>query len=338
MKKAYDYPLLHHNTFGIDIKCRCFAEYETEEELIEILSGLNADSTRWLHIGEGSNLLFIGDFNGTVLHSGIKGKTVVEETSDHVLVRVGAGENWDAFVEWCVDNNYYGAENLSLIPGEVGASAVQNIGAYGAEVHHLIHHIETIAVRDGKKIAFSHDGLDYGYRHSALKGELQGLYVVTHVIFKLSKQYIPNLSYRALAETLEAKGIQNPTAHELRDLIINIRREKLPEPKNLGSAGSFFMNPVVTEEKKNELLMSNPRMPHFEVSNGYKIPAGWLIEQCGWKGKRVGNAGVYPKQALVIVNYGGSTGTDIANIASAVQNDVKEKFGIAIHPEVNYIK
>ncbi len=300
-----NYSLLPHNTFGIDVKCRKFIEYDCVSELTEVLAEIVGNNERYLHIGEGSNLLFTKDFDGIILHSAIKGRTLIAETSSYVLLRVGAGENWDSTVEWCIANGLYGAENLSLIPGEVGAAAVQNIGAYGVEIEQIIHEVETLEVATGEKKIFTHDEMSYAYRESILKGSLKSSYIVTNVVFKLNREYFPNITYRALQSELIRRNLPQPSAEELRRVIIEIRRSKLPDPKELGSAGSFFMNPVIPKEKAMSLLDKYPEMPCYAAQDGMKIPAGWLIEQCGWKGKTTGSVGVYPKQALVLVNYGG---------------------------------
>lgn len=340
MKRYKDYSLLAHNTFGIAARCKEFVEYETVEELNEVLSQLRlTPGRRFLHIGSGSNLLFTKDYDGVILHSGILGSEVTDEDDDTVWVRVGAGENWDEFVGHCVAAGHYGLENLSLIPGEVGASAVQNIGAYGSEAGRFIHSVETVEVESGKRCIFGHDECQYAYRNSIFKGENHGRYVVTHVTYRLSRHFTPDLSYAGLRRELENLGLSSATlsAGQLRDIVINVRRAKLPDPAYTGSAGSFFMNPVVPAAKHIELQREYPTMPAYPLPDGnVKIPAGWLIEQCGWKGKAMGRAGVYDRQALVLVNLGGATGGEIAALSDAVRRDVRDKFGIEIHPEVNF--
>ena len=334
------YSLLHHNTFGIDAQCTNFEEYASIDELREILKRLTNRGGKFLHIGEGSNLLFTTDYDGTILHSNIRGVGIVEENDTEATVRAGAGISWDDFVAWCVVSGLYGLENLSLIPGEVGASAVQNIGAYGAEAGDCISIVETIEVATGNVKKWTNGECEYSYRHSVFKGEAKGKYVVTHVDFKLSKHFQPNLSYKGLRrEVEEARGLSETEidAETLRSIVVETRKSKLPDPAVTGSAGSFFMNPVVDIEKFNSLIRQYPNMPHFPMPNGIKIPAGWMIDQCGWKGKSLGKAGVYEKQALVLVNRGGAKGEDIVRLSNAVRSDVKEKFGIDIHPEVNFI-
>lgn len=332
------YSLLHHNTFGIDAKCRDFKEYTSVDELLSILPCVRND--KWLQIGGGSNLLFVNDFDGTILHSRILSCEEVKRTESEVWLRVGAGVVWDEFVGYCVAQGYYGLENLSLIPGEVGASAVQNIGAYGVEAGQRIDSVETIEVATGKSHTFSHEECEYAYRSSVFKHALQGKYIVTHVVYRLSLKFCPDLDYGAIRRELENRRIptEKVTAESLRQLIIDVRRSKLPDPEELGSAGSFFMNPVVSQEKFDSLLQLYPQMPHYPMADGVKIPAGWMIEQCGWKGRSLGAAGVYDKQALVLVNLGGATGQDIVRLSDAVRHSVKEKFGIEIHPEANFIE
>ena len=332
------YSLLHHNTFGIDAKCRDFREYTSEDELRNLLSELKGE--RILHIGGGSNLLFVNDyFDGCVLHSRIDGLTVARNDENGIFLRVGAGCCWDDFVDYCVRSGYYGLENLSLIPGEVGASAVQNIGAYGAEACQRIETVEAIEVATGEKRVFRNDECDYSYRNSVFKNELRGRYIVTYVTYRLSLTFKPDLEYGAIKRMIADEGVrpEDVTAQLLRDTIIKIRREKLPDPHDTGSAGSFFMNPVVDTAVYESLFKQYPEMPHYDVEGGVKIPAGWMIERCGWKGKSLGRAGVYPKQALVLVNNGGATGQDIVRLCNAIIDDVRGKFGITLHPEANFI-
>ena len=347
MKIEYNYSLLHHNTFGIEAHCKEYVEYNTVQELRDIIIQRSANmhgeskDLPLLHIGEGSNLLFTKDFPGIILHSTISGITVVSQDKNkkQAIIKAGAGENWDHFVGRCVSLGYYGLENLSYIPGEVGASAVQNIGAYGCEACQFIKEVETVNLKDGSLRTFKPSELHYAYRSSAFKQELKGLYAVTAVYYRLSTEFHPNLSYAALTHLLQEKHIDSKwlTADELRNAIIDIRRAKLPEPSEIGSAGSFFINPVVSKEKFSQLQKEYPNIPHYIVENGIKVPAGWMIEQCGWKGKNLGAAGVYEKQALVLVNRGGATGADIVRLCEAIKHDVSQKFGIDIKPEVNFI-
>jgi UDP-N-acetylmuramate dehydrogenase len=289
----------------------------------------------YLLIGAGSNLLLTQDFDGTVVHSSIKGV----EPQQNSRIRCGSGEIWDEVVAWCVDHGYYGAENLSLIPGEVGASAVQNIGAYGAEVKDLIVSVEAVEIGTGKLCVFSREECQYGYRDSRFKHEWKNKYLITHVVYQLTNDDSKKTTeYGNIRSELERRGIEHPTAAELREVVIAIRESKLPDPKEMGNAGSFFMNPVVSREKFEALLAQYPDMPHYYIDADHeKIPAGWMIDQCGWKGRSLGRAGVHDKQALVLVNRGGATGADIVALCQQIQHDVREKFGIDIHPEVNII-
>lgn len=336
MKIFRDYSLLPHNTFGMDVKASVFIEYASVEELKEVLS-LYVKDNQWLHIGKGSNLLFIGDYSGIILHSAIKGYEVIHEDTKEVVVRVGAGEVWDDFVAMTVENEWYGAENLSLIPGEVGASAVQNIGAYGVEAKDLILGVEAIEVSTGKECIFKNEECGYAYRESVFKSSLKYQYLVTHVSYRLKKTPCYHLDYGNIRLELE-KQKACLTLTNVRQAIISIREAKLPDPKLQGNAGSFFMNPVISRKHFEALLVDYPLMPHYEVdAESIKIPAAWMIDQCGWKGKRLGRAGVHDKQALVLVNLGGAVGTEVIALSEAIQKSVYEKFGINILPEVNFI-
>lgn len=330
--------LLGYNTFGIEATCDALYEYHSVDELQDLL--LQLDDKPWLHIGGGSNLLFVcPHFAGAVLHSRIMGIEVMAETEAYADLRVGAGEDWDAFVAHTVERGLFGLENLSLIPGEVGASAVQNVGAYGVEAGDLIVAVEAVEVKTGAKRHFSQDECRYAYRSSIFKHELRGQYVITHVVYRLRKHFSPVLSHSAVVRLLEGEGLdpQLATAQQLRDAVVRVRRAKLPDPKEIGSAGSFFMNPVVPAAQAEALLAQYPAMPHYPTAGGTKIPAGWLIEQCGWKGRRLGRAGVHPQQALVIINADHATGRDIQALAEAIQRDVQQTFGIQLTPEVLYI-
>jgi UDP-N-acetylmuramate dehydrogenase len=332
MVNKVNYSLLSHNTFGIDAKCCRFMEYSTVEEAQEIARQLQQP---YLLIGAGSNLLLTDDFDGTVVHSALKG---IETQSDSRIC-CGSGETWDEVVAWCVGHGLYGAENLSLIPGEVGASAVQNIGAYGAEVKDMIASVEAVEIGTGKLCVFSREECQYGYRDSRFKHEWKNKYLITHVVYQLSTdESHQSTEYGNIRSELDRRGIQMPTAAQLRQVVIDIRNAKLPDPKVTGNAGSFFMNPVVERSKYEELQAQYPDMPHYYIdANHEKIPAGWMIDQCGWKGRSLGRAGVHDKQALVLVNRGGATGADIVALCQQIQHDVRERFGIDIHPEVNII-
>lgn len=337
MKDFYDFNLKEHNTFGIDVKCRRFIEFESVDELLQIVNSLTDADKPLLVLGGGSNMLFTADYDGTVLHSAIKGHVAVQ-TDEGIMLRCGSGEVWDDIVSLCVSNRMYGAENLSLIPGDVGASAVQNIGAYGAEAKDIILKVEAVDLQTGKMREFTNEECEYAYRKSKFKGEWRNRFVITYVTYKLSEVFCPCLDYGNIRAELEKRNIKVPTAEQLRNVIIDIRNEKLPNPKVEGNAGSFFMNPVVPKAKYEELVARFGNVPHYSVDdNNEKIPAGWMIDQCGWKGKSLGKAGVHSRQALVLVNRGGAEGKDIVALCDAIKRDVKDKFGIDIVPEVNII-
>ncbi len=343
MRDINNYSLLEHNTFGIDAKCERFIEYASNEEaqmVAEVLRGAN----KYLIIGGGSNLLLTKDYQGIVVTPATMQNVAdgIETLNDGVSIRCWAGLVFDDVVAFATNKGLYGMENLSLIPGEVGASAVQNIGAYGAEAKDVIESIEAVEIATGKVVTISAADCNYAYRQSIFKHEWKNKYLITHVTYRLSSTFTPHLDYGNIRAELEKKRIVTPTAQQLRDTIIEIRNEKLPDPKVEGNAGSFFMNPIVDKKKYQELAARYDKMPHYVVedTNGevaYKIPAGWMIDQCGWKGKTLGKAGVHAKQALVLVNRGGATGADITHLMKTIQDDVKRTFGIELHPEVNII-
>ena len=335
INRQTNFSLLGHNTFGMDVEAREWVEYGSVDELRQVLATLAPDA-RVLHIGAGSNLLFLSRFDGTVLHSRIADEAVVREDDAHVWLRVGSGVVWDDFVARCVARGWGGAENLSLIPGEVGASAVQNIGAYGVEVKDLIDRVEVVD-RQGIARTFSVQDCGYGYRQSHFKGAWRGRYIVTHVTYRLDKRPLLRLDYGNLRSALPADESQ-VTVDLVRQAVIRVRRAKLPDPSELGSAGSFFMNPVVERSVYERLKVRFPDLPHYEVDPTHvKIPAGWMIDRCGWKGKSMGRAGVHAAQALVLVNLGGATGREVMQLAEAVVRSVRDTFGIEIRPEVNVI-
>lgn len=324
-----------HNTFGIEAVADEFLEYHSEEELLQFIKEGRLKG-RLLHIGAGSNLLFVNPiFHGTVLHSLIKGIEVICEDEDRIWVRVGAGEVWDDFVAYCVEHQWYGAENLSLVPGEVGAAAVQNIGAYGVEVKDLITVVETLGM-DGEHRDFQVSECKYAYRDSIFKRPDKKHLFVTHVQLCLSKKEQYHTEYGSIKN--EISKLDTLNISELRNIIIAIRQSKLPDPLILGNAGSFFKNPVVSRSKFEELNTQYEHMPYYEIDEEhFKIPAGWLIEQTGWKGRALGPAAVHDKQALVLVNLGGATGAEIVALSDTVRRAVYDKFGIEISPEVNFI-
>lgn len=337
MKIEKEVSLAPYNTFGIDAQAQWFITYESLDDLRKLVSDEYFQECRYLHIGEGSNLLFLANFHGIVLQSHIREISVVDENDERVLVRVGAGVVWDDFVAHCVAQGWYGAENLSLIPGQVGSAAIQNIGAYGVEVESLIRRVHTLHRRSGEERVWEHAECAYAYRHSIFKEPEQAEWIVTFVELELSKAPYFTLSYADLAQHFAIEEAK-PSLTALRQTIISIREAKLPDYKQLGNAGSFFMNPVVAQDKALELAAQYERMPQYPQPDGrVKLSAGWLIDQCGLKGYRSGNVGVYHRQALVLVNHGGATGTEVARLAEYIQTQVKERFGIEIHPEVRYI-
>ena len=324
------------NTFGIPARARVYAEYTSVEELRTLLQTYKGE--RLLHIGAGSNLLFTNDFDGVVLHSHICFARALEENAKTVNIEAGAGIVMDDLIAQVADMGLYGLENLSHIPGEVGASAIQNVGAYGVEAKDVIHKVHTIAVETGEERIFTNEECRFGYRDSIFKNEQKGQYIVTSVVYRLSKQPQPHLDYGNLRQALAGK---EPTPMNIREAVIAIRKQKLPEPEELGSAGSFFKNPIITPEHFQAILRQEQKtaeqVPHYETANGIKIPAAWLIEQCGWKGKRQGGAQVYEKQPLVIVNTGNATAQDIITLATNITESIAQRFQITLHPEVNYI-
>lgn len=328
--------LLNFNTFNIDVKTDFLIEYDSVADLQSVIQLDVVKSNRVLHVGSGSNLLFMRDFKGVILHSQIKSIDIVAEDEHSVFVEIGSGVVWDDFVAYAVGNGWGGIENLSLIPGEVGASAVQNIGAYGVEVQDVIEKVKAVAIESGQVREFSNAECEYDYRESIFKKELKGKYIVTSIIFKLDKQPVFKLGYQHLEEEVRKNG--DLSLSNIRQTIIAVRESKLPDPKIEGNAGSFFMNPVISKHLFVELQSQYPNIPHYFISETLeKVPAAWLIDQCGWKGKQIGNAGVHDKQALVLVNKGGATGAEIVHLAEQIQLSVKTKFGIDLVPEVNYI-
>lgn len=330
-----------YHTFHIDVQADMLLEYDCVEDLQEILCHKETYPSPMLHVGSGSNLLFTEDFHGTILHSKMGHIFPQTETDKTIDLLVESGLDWDEFVAYCVTQGWYGLENLSYIPGEVGASAVQNIGAYGVEVCQLIQEVHTIEVSTGEERVFSVEECQYGYRQSLFKQEaMRGRYIVTRILFRLSKERVVNLAYGSIQSQLATLGVDADTAslQQIRDVIIAIRKDKLPEPDVLGNAGSFFMNPVVSEEEFQRIFKDYPDMPYYRVSDAeVKIPAGWMIDVCGWKGRSLGNAGVHEHQALVLVNLGGATAEEIIHLAQEVRASVYKRFGISIHPEVLYI-
>ncbi|WPP49025.1 UDP-N-acetylmuramate dehydrogenase [Catalinimonas niigatensis] len=332
-----------YNTFGIDANARFFVEITQVEDLQKLINEPIYKEQEKFILGGGSNVLLTQDFDGLVVKINIPGIEVIEENEDTVWVKAGAGENWHQFVLHCIALEYGGIENLSLIPGTVGAAPMQNIGAYGVEIQDIFESLEAVHLITGALKHFTHEECQFGYRESIFKNTLKGKYIITHVTFKLSKQAQINSSYGAIEETLKIlrtkDGYQTrPAIQEVSDAVIHIRQSKLPDPKEIGNAGSFFKNPVVEAGKFEDLQQQYPQMPGYNLPDGtVKVPAGWLIEQCGWKGKRVGNTGVHSKQALVLVNHGNAQGKEVWDLAMQIKASVWEKFGVEISPEVNII-
>ena len=340
MKIEFKHDLSTRNTFRMNVSCECFVEYDSVKELASI--NFDALPKPFLHIGGGSNLLFTGDFPGTVFHSRINYLKYFDMGMDDVPVAVGAGVNFDRFVGKVCEHGLWGVENLSNIPGEVGAAAVQNIGAYGVEFKDVVSGISCFDLQEHKRVSFKPEECGYGYRHSMFKSpEFKGRYIVTGVLFRLSRVPVPRLDYRGLREKLEAMGCCDPenlTPEQVRNAVIAIRRDKLPDPDEIGSAGSFFKNPVIPAE---EFARVSPdgNAPHFLLGDGsVKVPAAWLIDSCGLKGKVIGGAAVYDRQPLVIVNHSGEAlPTDILTLEKLIIDTVKERFGIELHPEVEHV-
>lgn len=324
------------NTFGVEAKARWFATFDSVAALRDLLA---EQLPLAFMLGGGSNVLLTQNVDGLVAKNEITGFHVESEAEDAVIVAAGGGAVWHTFVQWCLAQGYGGIENLSLIPGTVGAAPIQNIGAYGVEIKDVFDHLEALELATGKIKTFRAEDCQFGYRDSVFKHQLKGQYCILKVAFKLSKSHHQlNTSYGAIRETLAAMNIQNPDIQSISAAVIQIRSSKLPDPARLGNAGSFFKNPELSAEAFFALQNIRPDVVHFKAENGsYKVPAGWLIEQCGWKGHRVGDAGCYEKQALVLVNYGQATGSEIYALAKEIIASVEAQFGVVLKPEVNVI-
>lgn len=324
------------NTFGISVKARYFAGFGSVEELDLILSPQR--DREILILGGGSNLLLTGDIDCLVLKNELKGIELVRDDVDELLVKAHAGETWHDFVMHCIDNNWGGIENLSLIPGNVGAAPMQNIGAYGVEIKDVFEELEAYEISSGQIKIFRKDECCFGYRESVFKRDLKGKYIILSVTLRLSRNPKINTSYGAIENRLAEMGIQNPTIKDVSEAVIYIRQTKLPDPKKIGNSGSFFKNPVVSRQKFEELKENFPEITNYPIDeNNVKLAAGWLIENAGWKGKTFGNYGVHKNQALVLVNYGGAKGKDIYRLSEDILNSVKEKFGVELEREVNVV-
>lgn len=331
-----NYSLKKHNSFGLDVYARYFIKLTDQQQVIDFIKSDLSNIRPLLIIGEGTNVLFCKDFSGLIVNPKIPGIETVKETPQYIILRVGAGENWDSFVNFCVENNYGGIENLSLIPGSVGACPIQNIGAYGAEVRRVVENVEAVDTETSDIKFFSNKDCDFSYRNSIFKASLKNKYIITHIAFRLNKTHEFITSYGSIEKELDKFPETN--IHNIRTAIINIRKNKLPDPSETGNAGSFFINPVVSLEQANSIRQYYPKMPYFKVTkNEVKLSAAWLIEQSNWKGKRIGQVGTYKKQPLVLVNYGDATGNEIYNVAKKIQKSVKNNFAVYLEMEVNVI-
>lgn len=324
-------------TFGLPARVKQFATFSSVDELKQLLQQ-KPENTPLMLLGGGSNVLFTQDFDGLLLKNEIMGFEIVEKSGDDVLVKAGAGENWHSFVIRTINLNLGGLENLSLIPGSVGASPMQNIGAYGREIKDVFHSLEAYHIATGEIHTFNNQQCAFGYRESVFKRQFKNQYVIVSVTYQLTKKHQLNTSYGAINEQLQAMGIENPTIKDVSNAVIAIRSSKLPNPKEIGNAGSFFKNPVIEKQLYNQLVANYPDMPNYPVDEQHvKVPAGWLIENAGWKGKTYDNYGVHKNQALVLVNYGGATGKQLYELSEAIIADIQTKFNIELEREVNII-
>jgi UDP-N-acetylmuramate dehydrogenase len=333
-----NFSLKNYNTFGIDATAKFFVEINSLEELKSIIG--NKNYPRKIVIGGGSNMLLTDTIDALFIHLNLKGKHIISESTDAVQIQIMAGENWHEMVMWSLENDFGGLENMSLIPGNTGTAPIQNIGAYGVELKDAFISCEAIRIEDLQLITLTKEECEFGYRDSYFKNEGKDKFIITSVTFSLTKNnHKINSGYGAIEEQLKRDAIKNPTIKDISNAVIAIRQSKLPDPKVLGNSGSFFKNPMVSTEVFNEFISKHPEAPFYKISDLiYKIPAGWLIEKCGFKGKRFGDAGVHQNQALVLVNYDKATGKEILALASQIIEAVQNKFNITISPEVNLIK
>lgn len=333
-----NFSLKPHNTFGLDVIANLKASIEQSEDLEELFKSDRYRAVKKMVLGGGSNVLFTRNFLGMVLKMEIQGVEVMEEGDDSILVSFGAGENWHQCVLWAVEKGYGGIENLSLIPGTIGAAPMQNIGAYGVELKEVFHSLEAYEIKTGKMVRFFNEDCKFGYRYSVFKGAQRDKYIITKVNLRLSKKTNFNISYGAIKETLESMGVEQLSLKSVSQAVINIRQSKLPDPAQIGNAGSFFKNPVVENGYFDSLRAAFEEIPGYRLDEEFtKVPAAWLIDQCGWKGKRFGNVGVHDKQPLVLVNHGGGKGKEIINLSKDIQKSVQGTFGIQLDTEVNVI-
>jgi UDP-N-acetylmuramate dehydrogenase len=334
----HHFSLRRHNTFGVEAFAQAFLPIVSIDILQRVRASTNLCGLPRLVLGGGSNILFTHDFAGLVLHMRTKGIEITGDDRNATYVRAAAGENWHEFVRWTLEHGLSGLENLSLIPGSVGAAPIQNIGAYGVELKDRFHALTAFDFDTGEVVTLNRDACEFGYRDSVFKHRLRERTVIIDVTFALPKRWKPNTDYADVAKELSMRGIETPTAKDISEAVIAVRTRKLPDPGEIGNAGSFFKNPIVTSSLRDKLLEAYPQMVSYPQSDGsFKLAAGWLIDQCGWKGKNVGAAGVYEKQALVLVNRGGAQGWEIAQLARAIQQDVQARFGVLLEPEPVYI-
>ena len=336
MQVQQNYSLKKYNTFGVEASAKYFGAFTTIDNLQLLLKEYSEQST--LVLGGGSNILFTKNYDGLVLKNEIRGINTVHEDEDHIYVKVGAGEIWHQFVMHCIKNNFSGVENLSLIPGNIGASPMQNIGAYGVEIKDVFHSLEAFHLQEQRILNFTLNDCGFGYRDSVFKKRYKDQFAILTVTFRLNKKPQYNISYGAIKEELEKMGVKDLSIQSISQAVINIRQNKLPDPNVIGNAGSFFKNPEITQHELHELKLINANVPYYAAGNShFKIPAAWLIEQCGWKGFRRGDAGCHEKQALVLVNYGNASGKDIFDLSKEIKQSVKEKFDVELEREVNII-
>ncbi|MGH2666424.1 UDP-N-acetylmuramate dehydrogenase [Flavobacterium sp.] len=337
MQIQHNFSLKKHNTFGIEAKARQFAAVHSLADLKTVLEE-NPNEKKFV-LGGGSNMLLTQDIDALVIHVDLKGKEILKQDDNFVWVESQAGENWHEFVLWTINQNFGGLENMSLIPGNVGTTPVQNIGAYGTEMKDTFVSCDAMNIVSHEMRTFTKEDCNFGYRESIFKHEAKDQYIITSVIFKLTKNnHKINTSYGDIIKELESKNITNPSLKDVSNAVIAIRQSKLPDPKELGNSGSFFKNPIISRTLFNEVKEKFPEIKHYDVSETeVKVPAGWLIEQAGFKGKRFGDAGIHKNQALVLVNYGNATGQEILNVSKDIQKTIFEKYGIAIEAEVNVI-
>jgi UDP-N-acetylmuramate dehydrogenase len=329
---------LHHlNTFHVIARCRWFAEVTSVDDLAGVLAWMHGRNLPFMLLGQGSNILFREDYPGLVIELCMKGIRQVEQTDDSVLVEAMAGEIWHPFVQHCLREGWYGLENLSLIPGTVGAAPVQNIGAYGVELKDVLHALQAVEIATGETVTFTNNDCDFSYRNSVFKGELRDQFIITSVTFRLSKVPRINLSYPALQDALRLTPAHEVTPQLVSDRVCEIRRSKLPDPDRLGNAGSFFWNPRISHQRFDKLKSRFPDMPGYAEGDNVKVPAAWLIEQAGWKGHREGDVGVHDRHALVLVNHGEATGAELVALSERIQDSVREQFGIELWPEVRIV-